>query len=128
MFRCLVVPVLMAVVLVPDWATAIGRRNPVFARRAQPISTSYPVQYSQPVYYSAPPVRYAVPSNSCCPPSCQPSVATVPVQPTVVPERMEPILPVKPKTQTQPSRWLNQKRSNPIRASNRPLEPRLCRR
>ncbi len=98
MFRYLVVPVLMAVVLVPDWATAIGRRNPVFARRAQPISTGYPVQYSQPVYYSAPPVQYAMASNSCCPPSCQPTVATAPAKPTVVPERMEP---VKPKPQVQ---------------------------
>ena len=101
MFRYLLVPVLMAVVLVPDWATAIGRRNPVFARRAQPVAASYPVQYSQPVYYSAPPVHHAMPSNPCCPPSCQPTVGTVPAKPTVVPERMEPVAPAKPKTQVQ---------------------------
>ena len=101
MFRYLLVPVLMAVLLVPDWATAIGRRNPIIARRAQPISTSYPVQYSQPVYYSAPPVYNSTPTNPCCPPSCQPMMATAPAKPTVVPERMEPMVPMKPKTQVQ---------------------------
>ena len=50
MFRYLLVPVLMALLLVPDWATAIGRRRPLFAGRAQPVVYSYPVQYAQPVY------------------------------------------------------------------------------
>lgn len=98
MFRYLVVPVLMAVLLVPDWAEAIGRRNPMIARRAQPVAYSYPVQYSQPVYYAAPPVQ-VYPASGCSP-CCQTTPAAPAPKPTVVPERMEPA-PVKPKSNVQ---------------------------
>ena len=98
MFRYLVVPVLMAVLLVPDWAEAIGRRNPIIARRAQPVTYSYPVQYSQPVYYAAPPVQ-VYPASSCSP-CCQSMPAAPAPKPTIVPERMEPA-PVKPKSNVQ---------------------------
>jgi len=102
MFRYLVVPVLMALVLVPDWAEAIGRRNPILARRAQsqPVAYSYPVQYSQPVYYATPPVQ-AYPATACSP-CCPATVAIAPAKPMVVPERMEPApMPMKPKTNVQ---------------------------
>lgn len=98
MFRYLIVPVLMALLLVPDWAGAIGRRRPLFAQRAQPVAYSYPVQYSQPVYYPAPPVQ-SYPAYACTP--CCPAVpAVAPAKPTVVPERMEQT-PTKPKSNVQ---------------------------
>ncbi len=98
MFRYLIVPVLMALLLVPDWAGAIGRRRPLFAPRAQPVAYSYPVQYSQPVYYPAPPAQI-YPASVCMP--CCPAVpAVAPAKPTVVPERMEPT-PTKPKSNVQ---------------------------
>ena len=98
MFRYLVIPVLMALLLVPDWAEAIGRRNPIIARRAQPVAYSYPVQYSQPVYYATPPVQ-VYPASGCSP-CCQTMTAAPAPKPTVIPERMEPA-PVKPKSNVQ---------------------------
>lgn len=97
MFRYLLVPVLLALLLVPDWASAFGRRRPLFAQRAQHISTPYPVQYSQPVYYSAPPVQYYAPVVYHQ--GCQPGTVIVSTGPVVVPEQMTP--PVKPKSTVQ---------------------------
>ena len=97
MFRYLVVPVLLALLLVPDWASAFGRRRPLFAQRTQHISTPYPVQYSQPVYYSAPPMQYYAPVVYHQ--GCQPGTVIVPSGPVVVPEQMTP--PAKPKSNVQ---------------------------
>ena len=105
MFRYLVVPVLMALLLVPDWASAIGRRRPLFGQRAQPISYTYPVQYAPPVYYPAPPVVYDPPvayQPVVYQPQCQPGVAFVQTNPVVVPQQMEPRPPEpKPKGNVQ---------------------------
>ncbi len=97
MFRYLVVPVLLALLIVPDWASAFGRRRPLFAQRTQHISTPYPVQYSQPIYYSAPPVQYYTPVVYHQ--GCQPGTVIVPSGSVVVPEQMTP--PVKPKSNVQ---------------------------
>jgi hypothetical protein len=96
-FRYLVVPVLLALLLVPDWASAFGRRRPLFAQRTQHIATPYPVQYSQPVYYSAPPVQYYAPVVYHQ--GCQPGTVIVPSGPVIVPEQMTP--PVKPRSNVQ---------------------------
>ncbi len=104
MFRYLVVPVLMALLLVPDWASALGRRRPLFAGRAQPISTPYyPVQYAQPVYYPAPPPPvYYSQAAPCCPPACQAAPMGAPSNPMVVPERMDPTPKPKGNVQSEP--------------------------
>ena len=105
MFRYLVVPVLMALLLVPDWASALGRRRPLFAARAQPVAASYPVQYAPPVYYPAPApvVYYPAASAPCCPPACMAAgPAAAPANPSVVPERMEPTPKPKGNVQSEP--------------------------
>ncbi len=102
MFRYLVAPVLMALLLVPDWASALGRRRPIFAQRAQPVATAYPVQYAQPVYYPATPVQsYPVAQAPGCSPCCPATASVAPAKPTVIPERMEPAPAPKPKSNVQ---------------------------
>ena len=102
MFRYLVAPVLMALLLVPDWASALGRRRPIFAQRAQPVAMTYPVQYAQPVYYPATPVQsYPVAQAMGCSPCCTTAAIVAPATPTVVPERMEPVPAAKPKSSVQ---------------------------
>lgn len=88
MVRQLLVPVFLAVILVPDWASAVNPCSPpVYLPPCQPgyVIVSGPV-YARPVG------------------DCVPTAGTVgpPKAPTVVPERMEP--PKKPEVKFESSR------------------------
>lgn len=77
MFRYLVLPTLIALLLIPDWASAF------FRRRATP-AVVVPAQKVQYAYAPAPqcPPMFLAPV-ACCPPA-----TVAPVAPQVVPERM----------------------------------------
>jgi len=88
MFRHLILPTLIAILLIPDWASAF------FRRRTPPPCSAVPVQKVQfyPTAYSTPPCppMFLAPAVSCCPSAM---VAPAPnsvksTVPQVVPERM----------------------------------------
>jgi hypothetical protein len=88
MFRYLVLPTLVALLLVPDWASAF------FRRRATP-AVVVPAQKVQYTYVPQCPPMFAAPVP-CCPPAVVAPAKVMPAAPQVVPERMATPKPVAP--------------------------------
>ncbi len=94
MFRYLILPSLLAVLLIPDWASAFFRRRSATNPVAMPVR---PVQYCPPVYpqpLPCPPMFAPAPAV-CCPPA-----AVTSSTPKVVPERMATPKATTPETPT----------------------------
>jgi hypothetical protein len=118
MFRHLILPTLVAILLIPDWASAFFRRKPTVC----PPVVAQKVQYPVPVYVAPPcPPMFLAPPVCCPPAAVAPAPDTTkPAAPQVVPERMAPPKAVAPDTtKGDPSKPLDQPKPE------KPVEPKL---